>query len=87
MRQLVTQPLKGQLAAIGYPPEKINYLGLSHMHFDHVGNANDWLQKHPYIRDLHTEGGAGARAARFMERTEEHVSGCKWSRILGCPVT
>ena len=42
MRQLVTQPLKGQLAAIGYPPEKINYLGLSHMHFDHVGNANDF---------------------------------------------
>ena len=42
MRQLVTQPLKGQLAAIGYPPEKINYLGLSHMHFDHVGNANDY---------------------------------------------
>jgi ectoine hydroxylase-related dioxygenase (phytanoyl-CoA dioxygenase family) len=30
------------------------------------------LQKHPYIRDLHTEGGAGARAARFMERPEEH---------------
>ena len=42
MRQLVTQPLKGQLAAIGYPPEKINYLGLSHMHFDLVGNANDY---------------------------------------------
>ena len=42
MRQSVTQPLKGQLDAIGYPPAKIGYLGLSHMHFDHVGNANDY---------------------------------------------
>jgi ectoine hydroxylase-related dioxygenase (phytanoyl-CoA dioxygenase family) len=30
------------------------------------------LQGHPYIRDLHTEGDAGARAARFMDRAEEH---------------
>jgi ectoine hydroxylase-related dioxygenase (phytanoyl-CoA dioxygenase family) len=30
------------------------------------------LQGHPYIRDLHTEGDAGARAARFMDRVEEH---------------
>src|SRR5262245_4053293 len=37
MLQLVTTSLKGQLVAIGYPPEKITYLGLSHMHFDHVG--------------------------------------------------
>jgi ectoine hydroxylase-related dioxygenase (phytanoyl-CoA dioxygenase family) len=30
------------------------------------------LQGHSYIRDLHMEGDAGARAARFMERAEEH---------------
>jgi glyoxylase-like metal-dependent hydrolase (beta-lactamase superfamily II) len=42
MGQVVTKALKGQLTAIGYPPEKITYLGLSHMHFDHVGNANDY---------------------------------------------
>jgi ectoine hydroxylase-related dioxygenase (phytanoyl-CoA dioxygenase family) len=30
------------------------------------------LQRHPYIRDLHTEGDADARAARFMDRAEEH---------------
>jgi hypothetical protein len=30
------------------------------------------LQGHPYIRDLHTEGDAGQRAARFMGRAEEH---------------
>jgi hypothetical protein len=30
------------------------------------------LQGHPYLRDLHTEGDAGDRAARFMDRVEEH---------------
>jgi len=30
------------------------------------------LLRHPYIRDLHTEGEAIKRAARFMERAEDH---------------
>ena len=32
MGQAVTKPLKEQLTAIGYPPEKIHYLGLSHLY-------------------------------------------------------
>ena len=39
---LVTNTLKGQLAEIGYAPDGINYLALSHFHTDHVGNANDY---------------------------------------------
>ena len=30
------------------------------------------LRGHPYIRDLHTEGDIDERAARFIERAEEH---------------
>jgi ectoine hydroxylase-related dioxygenase (phytanoyl-CoA dioxygenase family) len=30
------------------------------------------LQGHPYLRDLHTEGDADERAARFMDHVEEH---------------
>lgn len=50
--QIVTTTIKSQLAAIGYTPEKIKYLAISHMHFDHVGNANDyagstWLVQAP----------------------------------------
>jgi len=30
------------------------------------------LLSHPYIRDLHTEGDAAERAARFMDRAEDH---------------
>ena len=38
----ITKPLKDQLAMVGYPPSKINYLALSHYHWDHIGNANDF---------------------------------------------
>jgi N-acyl homoserine lactone hydrolase len=41
MSQLVLKTLSGQMAEIGYTADKITHLVLSHMHFDHVGNAND----------------------------------------------
>jgi glyoxylase-like metal-dependent hydrolase (beta-lactamase superfamily II) len=34
--------LRGQLAEIGYSPSDINYLALSHYHYDHTGNANEF---------------------------------------------
>jgi glyoxylase-like metal-dependent hydrolase (beta-lactamase superfamily II) len=35
-----TQTLKTQLAGAGYTPGDINYLALSHYHYDHTANAN-----------------------------------------------
>ncbi|MES9541478.1 MBL fold metallo-hydrolase [Actinomadura sp. NPDC000600] len=35
----VREPLERQLAAIGHPADRIDYLALSHFHPDHVGNA------------------------------------------------
>jgi glyoxylase-like metal-dependent hydrolase (beta-lactamase superfamily II) len=40
--QIKFNTLKGQLADIGVGPGDITYLALSHSHFDHVGNANDY---------------------------------------------
>jgi N-acyl homoserine lactone hydrolase len=34
--------LRGQLAEIGYLPSDITYLALSHYHYDHTGNANEF---------------------------------------------
>lgn len=34
--------LKGELANIGITPAMITYLAISHSHWDHVGNANDY---------------------------------------------
>ncbi|WP_160164636.1 N-acyl homoserine lactonase family protein [Pedosphaera parvula] len=35
--------LSSQLADIGLKPEDITYLAFSHFHFDHTGNANEFL--------------------------------------------
>lgn len=40
--QIKFNTLRGQLADIGVTPADITYLALSHSHFDHVGNANDY---------------------------------------------
>jgi N-acyl homoserine lactone hydrolase len=39
-RSTVNKPLLPQLAALGYMPADITYLGLSHYHSDHTANAN-----------------------------------------------
>jgi len=46
----VAKPLKPQLEALGYEPEDIKYLAMSHYHIDHSANANmfagsTWLVK------------------------------------------
>ncbi len=38
----LTKPIKIQLAEIGYSAASINYLALSHYHYDHTGNANEF---------------------------------------------
>jgi glyoxylase-like metal-dependent hydrolase (beta-lactamase superfamily II) len=40
--QLKQNTLRGQLADIGVTPAQIDYLVLSHYHWDHVGNAADF---------------------------------------------
>src|SRR6201987_880694 len=39
-RSTADKPLLPQLAAVGYKPADITYLGLSHYHSDHTANAN-----------------------------------------------
>jgi glyoxylase-like metal-dependent hydrolase (beta-lactamase superfamily II) len=41
-RATVKKTLKGQLAEIGYKPSDITYLALSHNHYDHSANANEF---------------------------------------------
>jgi glyoxylase-like metal-dependent hydrolase (beta-lactamase superfamily II) len=40
--QIKFTTLRGQLADIGVAPADITYLAISHSHWDHVGNANDY---------------------------------------------
>jgi N-acyl homoserine lactone hydrolase len=41
-RATVKKTIKGQLAEIGYKPSDITYLALSHYHYDHSANANQF---------------------------------------------
>jgi glyoxylase-like metal-dependent hydrolase (beta-lactamase superfamily II) len=38
----MNKSLKAQLEEIGYTPDRIDYLVLSHLHADHTGSANDY---------------------------------------------
>jgi N-acyl homoserine lactone hydrolase len=40
--QIKFNTLRGQLADIGVTPPDVTYLAISHSHWDHVGNANDY---------------------------------------------
>jgi glyoxylase-like metal-dependent hydrolase (beta-lactamase superfamily II) len=51
-RATVQKTLSGQLAEIGYKPSDITYLALSHNHYDHSANGNEfagstWLVQRP----------------------------------------
>ncbi len=65
-RQDITlnKPLMLQLKAVGYPPANITYLALSHKHFDHIANANDfvnatWLVRQNELDDMFPKDSAG----------------------------
>jgi glyoxylase-like metal-dependent hydrolase (beta-lactamase superfamily II) len=47
-----TKTLRSQMAAIGYAPGDITYLALSHFHWDHVGNANQFAGATWLVRKL-----------------------------------
>ena len=42
--------LKPQLAQIGYSPSSVTYLALSHYHYDHTANANDFARSTWLVR-------------------------------------
>lgn len=62
-RLTVSQPLGPQLQQVGYPAETIQYLGISHLHGDHIGNVNLLpkatllMQKEEYAAGFGTEPG------------------------------
>ena len=64
----VTRPLLPQLAAIGYTPQDITYLALSHYHGDHVANANSFAGSTWIVQQVE-------RDAMFPEKPPEKGPG------------
>ena len=81
----VERSLKSQLAALGYRPESITYLAMSHSHGDHSGNANDyatatWLvqraeQANMFRSDASSPGAAAATYAALKNSKTVLIDG------------
>lgn len=61
----LARSLAGQLKEIGYAPEAVSYLGLSHMHFDHIGNVALFPQARLLVQKEEHESAFGPDAAKF----------------------
>src|SRR5260370_31073766 len=48
----MVKSLKGQLAELGYSPSDITYLALSHYHYDHTANANEFAGATWLVREV-----------------------------------
>src|ERR1700683_5341744 len=58
---VMRKSLQSQLAEIGYPPSAITYLALSHYHYDHTANANEFASATWLVRQIE-------RDAMFVEK-------------------
>jgi N-acyl homoserine lactone hydrolase len=61
----VTKPLAEQFKEIGFTPSEVNYLGISHMHFDHIGNTSQFPKSTLLMQKAEYEAGFGPDAAKF----------------------
>jgi N-acyl homoserine lactone hydrolase len=48
----VDKRLRDQVAEIGYRPTDITYIALSHMHYDHTANANDYASSTWLVQEV-----------------------------------
>jgi N-acyl homoserine lactone hydrolase len=60
------QPLKTQLAEIGYAPADITYLAMSHYHSDHTANANDFASATWIVQKAERDAMFADQPARIM---------------------
>lgn len=61
----LNKPLAAQLKEIGYAPDAVNFLALSHMHFDHIGNVGLFPKATLLMQKEEYESAFGPDAAKF----------------------
>lgn len=69
-----SKTLAAQLKEIGYTPAQIQYLGLSHMHFDHTGNANLFSGAKVFMQQEEFDAAFGPDAQKFRFNVESYSS-------------
>jgi N-acyl homoserine lactone hydrolase len=81
--QLKTTTLKGELANIGVTAPMITYLAISHSHWDHVGNANDYAGATWLARKAEYDVMFGPNANAEVRKSYAALAGAKTQYIDG----
>ena len=76
----LAKSLAGQLKEIGYQPTDINYLALSHYHWDHVANANAFAKSTWLVRKIE-------RDAMFPQPAAEPPQPSNFASLLSAKTT
>src|SRR6185503_13095157 len=65
----LAKSLKRQLAGVGYTPKDINYLALSHYHWDHTANNNDFAGATWLVRQVERDAMFAAKLPDLVQRS------------------
>jgi N-acyl homoserine lactone hydrolase len=76
----LAKSLTGQLKEIGYQPSDINYLALSHYHWDHVANANAFARSTWLVRKIE-------RDAMFPQPAAEPPQPSNFAALMNAKTT
>ncbi|MCG8613800.1 MAG: N-acyl homoserine lactonase family protein [Pseudomonadales bacterium] len=68
----VTNPLGKQLKSLQIKPEEIDYLGISHFHMDHTGNANLFTNASLLIQKEEYDAAFGKKADKYGFQPETY---------------
>ena len=68
----VTNPLMKQLGEINVSPEQINFLGISHFHFDHTGNANNFINAKLILQKEEYDAAYGKEPEKYFFRPDSY---------------
>jgi glyoxylase-like metal-dependent hydrolase (beta-lactamase superfamily II) len=60
-----TKPLLPQLAEVGYTPDEITYLAMSHFHGDHTANANAFAGSTWLVQEIERNAMFGGDTGKF----------------------
>jgi len=63
----VDKSLRAQLAEIGYAPSDINYLALSHYHYDHTANASQFAGATWLVRQVERDAMFGGKVSGTVQ--------------------
>lgn len=78
----VTKPLKAQLTDVGYSAGDITYLALSHCHWDHTANANDFASSTWLVRQEERDAMFAQPATFARCLTPENFGALKNSKTI-----